>query len=789
MLKVLERFSRSATTLLVCTALGGISGEVLGAEETGELETIVVTAQKREENLQTVPVAVTAITAQMLQDMHFEALGDLGSMAPGLSVRESAGGNEQPVFTMRGVYSGTSFGADPSVALYIDGVYIPSPIGADFDLADVERIEVLRGPQGTLFGRSAIGGAVNIITREPSGTFQVHQQLSGGNLGQFRSRSSIDSPTFGIFSAQLTYLHDQRNGDVRNLGAGTVWNYGPATDGYIGTQVSPSTLGGHDTDAAHLALKLETESGIKLIYRGDYTHKDTVPDAAGIGTFNTGNSISGLIQSFWAGQSPTVRTPISLSRPDAVNNWYTTTGLLTSQNNNLALTLPVSDHVTIKNTVAYDRLRDYTDNQLDALGGLYSPGAPPNTPLLVLDNSNELISKTYSEELQADIDTSFIKSTIGYLNYYSGLIQGGFPNMENTPFGSGLVVGPGVYLSPPYSNFVAPANPAALHNVLKTRSNALYTQSDIPLLPKLDLLVGGRYSWDHRTGADNSPTPAAPGTVVRSEDSKPSYLLGLNYSISSDIFAYAKWSTGYISGGQLANVKFSPSTANSYEVGIKSDLLDRRLRLNIAAYTAKYNALQIFTNPLTGCGNVPGVALTAAECVVNGGDARASGVEVETTFIPVKGVTLAGNVGYTNIYFTTVAPYLRAPDGTFVPTYTPAWTASLSAQYLGPEIGALGGAHFIGRIEGNFTSSAYGFPNSPLVVENLGKIPATWILNGRLGIGGLQVGRAEVEIAAFVKNLTNNGSIAYDFNGAADIPVTYQTGRMFGIDVNIGFGG
>jgi iron complex outermembrane receptor protein len=756
------------------------------AAQGDELETVYVTAQKREENMQVVPVAVTAITSETLQDIHYSDFRDLNSVAPGVTVRESAGGDQQPVFSMRGVYSSASPGSDPGIALYVDGVYIPGLIGADLDLADIDRIEVLRGPQGTLFGRNAIAGAVNVITKEPSGEFHANQDFEVGNFSHFHSKTSVDLPAWGPLSARFSYLHDQRHGDVDNLGSGTVWNWAPATDGLIGNQVAPSTLGGHNTDAAGAALKFQTDA-VKVVYRFDYTRKDYVPDAVGVVTFNTGSPFAGLIQSIWAAQNPANRTPISSTRPDAVNNWYSTSGTLRQENNNLTVTVPIEENISIKNLLAYGSGYTQSFNQLDGLGGLYGPGAPPQTPLLVLTNDSQNHNRNFQEELTFTADTHFVKVTAGYLHFWSGIVSGGLPNSINSAFGSGLLVAPNVYLSPPYFNFTAPRVPEALDTSIATTSDAVYTQEEVHILPKLDLVLGGRYTRDRRDGTDNSPTPGEPGTLVDYRDSKPTFLIGLNYRVTDDIFAYVKWSNAYISGGQEANIKFSPELARSYEVGLKSDFLDHRVRFNVAGFTADYTNVQIFTDPESGCANVPGVSLTSPLCVVNGGNAKANGVEIEATVLATTGLTLAGNVSFTHTYYTFVYPDLRASDGTFESEYTPTWTASLSAQYRGAEIPSLHDAYPFGRITGNYTSSQWGFPNSPLPVEEAGKIPSQWIAHLRFGLGGFKVGAAQVEVAGYVQNLTNNKALLVDFNASAVIPGTYQPARMYGVEVNAGF--
>jgi iron complex outermembrane recepter protein len=768
------------------TELVLMSGVVLAADEpSATLETIVVTAQKREENQQTVPVAVTALTSQTLEAIRFENLDDLSDLAPGVSVRSSAGGNQAPQMTMRGVYGSGTFASDPGVSFYIDGMYLSSTLGAEVDLASVERIEVLRGPQGTLFGRNALAGAVNVITKEPSGKFAVHQQVSFGNLKQIRSKTSVDLPAWGNFSASFAYLHDQEEGDVNNLGAGTAWNWGPATNGKYGERISPETLGGHNTNAVSAALKYANDSGFTAVYRGNYSHKVYTPDASGVLTFATGPGtnafLSGVFGGLYQGQNPAIRTPISTTRPDAVNNWFTTPSLAREQSHSLTMRLPINDNISLKNLLAYRTLHDDTTNQLDGLGGIL---LAPGMPVLPLTNATQSDQRSVQEELQLNIDTQWVKSTVGYMHYYSHTIEGGFPNVLNAPFGSGL------FPPPPlgFVNFAAPASPGVLDNDVHLISDAIYLQNDVHILPKLDLVLGGRYTKDRRGGFDNSPTPTGPGVSVDYNDSTPTYLIGLNYQLTDDIFTYAKFSTAYITGGRLANVPFKPEKVKSTEVGIKSDLLDRRLRVNLAAYTARYTDVQVLTNPEAGCANVPGVSFTASQCIASGGNERASGFEGEVTLVPVEGVTLGANMSYTHVKVSNVPTSLTGPDGNFVLAFVPSWTGSLSAQYRGPDLGLLGGSHVTGRIQGNYTSSAFGStPNSVVPVANAAQIPGRTLVDGRLGLGGFKVAGAEAEVAAYVKNLTDNKAIVYDFNAAAVIPASYQRAREFGIDLIANF--
>jgi iron complex outermembrane receptor protein len=771
------------SALLLTSALGLLPGIALAAEDNATVENIVVTAQKREENLQVVPVAVTALSTQALQTMRYESLSNLSAAAPGLSVRVSAGGNAAPNFTIRGVYGSGTFASDPGVSMYVDGVYLSETNGSDFDLADVERIEVLRGPQGTLFGRNAIGGAVNVITKEPTGKFEGRQEIGGGNLGQFRAKTSLNLPAWGALSASINYLHDEQDGDIRNLGAGTVWHYGVPTGGKYGDFVSPKTLGGHDTNAVGATLKLDVD-GMKAVYRFNYSHKDYTPPGTAIASF--AGDLFGLGAGFWAFQNPAIRTPVTTTRPDAVNNWYSAPALLTTQSHSLNITIPIDDHFTVKNLLALRKVNDYAAYQLDGFGGVL---LSPTVPLMALTNATQSNQHSWQEELQLNADFSFVTSTVGFLHYHSHTIEGGFPNIVNANFAGGLGT---PFSTPAYTDFTPPVIPGILDNDVYITSNAVYTQNEIHILPKLDLVLGGRWTHDKRGGLDNSPTPASPGVSINYTKSEPTYLLGLNYKLTDDIFTYAKMSTAYISGGRLANVPFNPATAKSYEIGVKSDLLDHKARINLAGYTVKYTGLQTLTNPTGGCASKPGVSLFASQCIINGGDAKADGIEAEATLVPVAGLTLSGNLAYTHMRYTKVDPTLRNPqDGSFVSIFTPAWTGQLSASYEGPDMDSMRGAHFFGRLDGNYQSSAWSAPSSAftstLAFLKTVQVPAHWIVNGRAGLGGFQAGDTNVEIAGYVKNLFDDKSLVYGFNGTTDFPASYEPARTYGVELTIGF--
>jgi iron complex outermembrane receptor protein len=584
----------------------------------------------------------------------------------------------------------------------------------------------------------------------------------------------VNLPAWGPLSASVTYLHDKADGDIKNLGAGTVWHYGPATGGLFGDRVSPKTLGGHKTDAVAAAVALRPGAEIKAVYRFNYTHQRFVPDGAGPGTFDT--TLGFLFQPLWAAQDPATRSPLTFRRPKAVNNWYTTPGLLTNQTHSLTVTAPISSAISIKSLTAFRKMSVNTTNQLDGLGGIF---VAPNTPLLAIVNATQSHQKSFQQEVQANIDTKWLRSTVGLLHYNGKVTEGAFPGTINAPFGSGFG------FAPAYADFTAPSVPT-LDSRLTTKSDAAYTQNELHIFQGLDLVGGGRVTKDRRDGIDNSTVPSSAGTTVRYRKTTWTYLVGLNYKLNENVFTYVKYSTAYISGGQLANHKFDPATAKSAEAGIKADLLGHRLRANLALFTVKYGQFQILTNPRAGC-NFPGVPLDAPQCIVNGGDARDRGFELELTYLPVQGLTLEGSTAYNDMHFTRVDPNLRSADGSFVTPQSPKWTASAAATYNGPTMDGFGGGHLIGRAEVLYTSSAFAQAQSLAVVLQETKIPSKAIVNGRIGVGGFHVGPTEVEVAAYAKNLFNNKSLAFAADLAADVGATWERARAFGVDVKVSF--
>ena len=764
-----------ACALMVTNAALGQTASptrVAAAETTG-LEEIVVTAQKREQNLQAVPISITAITQESLVANRVADVRDLSAIAPNLTVRTGPGGANLPSYSLRGVVARAAGpGLDQGVSLYLDGVYLQNSLGAIFDLADIERIEVLKGPQGTLFGRNATGGAISIITRDPPGKFGVRQEFTGGNFDQFRSKTRVDLPTWGPLSATLTYVHSERRGDTLNLGAGTRWDYSAIPNALSGIRTSPKYLGDENIDAVSAAIKLQANDDLVVTYKLDYEQNHYTPEAQGLAGLNTAKlgALGPLLSAQLRLQpNPSQLTPQSTQRPNAVNNWFTTENFARNMGHNITASYAITQRISIRNIVSYRENSGNSTYQLDSLGGLVNVlpvFGPLGAPFLVTENANEVNEHQWSDETQLYIDTKWITVTAGYIHFHDSI------TLDGVGKGTNLIT----FTSLP--NFVVPQILHGVPSFIATNSDAVFAQPEIHLTDKLDLVLGGRLTRDRKEGVDNG-SPAFGPIPVNYRHDHPTYLAGLDYKPFGNALVYAKYATGYISGGVLGTRRFNPETSKSYEAGTKLDLYDRRLRTNLAVFHVDYSGLQISQRGLAL--GLPAIG----QVIINGGDAKANGFELESTAAPIKGLTLSANVGYLDFRFTSVDPFIGTL-ATYLPINRPKWTGNAAVQYDMPA--GFADARLVMRTDVNYQSKtllAYN-PSTPELKVNT-VTPNIWILNARVALADLELAGKHAEIALWGRNLTDNRQFNELDQGVFIYYGRYQRARTYGIDVNFTF--
>lgn len=739
------------------------------AQETsasGELAEIVVTAQKREQDLQDVPVAVTALSAEALESNRIQTFTDLDAIAPNLSIRASPGGVGLPAISMRGLFSnGGGPGQDKEVALYLDGVYIASARASLFDMPDIERIEVLRGPQGTLFGRNSTGGAISVVTPDPSGKFGVTQTFTGGNYSEFASKTRIDFPQLGDFSASLSYMHDQRLGDIHNLGAGTTWNRTGAISSQPPIETSPAYLGNKSLDAFLVAAKYEPNDSFKLTYKFDYANNRGSPD--GVAPIALLPGAAGAIGSQ---PTPVVLDP-SGRRPGSVNNSWDTPDIMQNYGHNLKANLTLTEHLTLQNILAYRHYFAYSNYQYDGLGGLVNTVpffGPVGAPFVIFASNNQGEGHQYSDETQLNFDSKPLTLTAGMIYLQSEDDTGPAPGLA--PYN--------VFQA--FPGFQLPVTFPALsqiHNV--AHSYAAYTQGEIHLTSQLDLDLGARLTKDVKSAVLSNPNPESSAY----EGTRPTYLASLNYNLNDDTLVYGKFSTGFVSGGSVGGIAFQPETAESWEAGFKSELLDRRLRTNLAVFYADYHQLQVET--IGSLVNRPDLSLV----IIDLGKARAQGAELEVEAAPVRHVKLGVSGGYTDfnyLEFTPLATQLLGPLGTYAPIDRSKWTAAAWAEYATDPI--FGKVFVTLRTDANWRSAQRMDTTVATVPEFIQVAPGFTQVNARLALQGFTVGRADAEVALWGKNLANYGGII-NANIIAGLfeSANFVEARTFGADLTIKF--
>jgi len=789
------------TVALAQTPAAASAGGEASAATTG-LEEIVVTAQRREQRLQDVPVAVTALSPDALAANRVTSTRDLSGIVPNLTTTSGVGGGSTPTYSMRGEFAGTvALGADRGIAYYIDDVYIAATNGSLSDFADVSRIEVLRGPQGTLFGRNSTGGAISVHSPEPSDDFGVKEVLTYGNYRQFRSVTRLNTGKIGDFSASVSYVHSQRRGDIRNLRPGVVWDFSQAF-GRSKTFTSPRYLGSNNSEGVQAAIKYNPSSDLKVIYRFDYHDDNFTQDGTGLVYANP------LGRGLLATQDPATVTPIQSERPKTVNNGNAVPSHIDGYGHNMIIEHRLSDALAIKNILAY-RKSTYNANWTDISGAgiITNTGAPIFTsalgaalagstvgqPFLIQATATSGTDKQISEEFQLNYQSSFVTATVGALYFRNRQTRGG--TGEEVALGKAKS---GAFRV--YPNFAVPfagqlGGVMSRDSIVITNSYAAFGQGEFHLTPDLDVIAGIRYTKDKKTGTDRAVFSAAAPTGTFALDfrkSKVTYNAGVNYKPTRDVLVYAKYGTGYISGGSIGGLAYQPQTAKSLEGGLKADWFDRMLRTNIAIFHVKYNNVQF-----SGNGRLltpPRPELT--NFLVSAGAAKAKGFELETQFVPARGLTFSAGLGYNDYKFTRLDPIVTTGNAFYQAISRPKWTATLSGQYETEPL--FGDVRMTLRADGNYRSKINLVATIPTVTATFPKAeqdafravsasPGYWLVNTRASLDGFKIGGAEASVAFWVRNLFDEDKPTTMLSLVTVISAQYERARTYGVDLTVEF--
>ncbi|MBM68655.1 MAG: TonB-dependent receptor [Haliea sp.] len=777
----------SSLSLLASSIALIVSGNAIAQENQRNvaLEEIIVTAQKREQNLQSVPIAVTALNAQTLNMFRVTNTEDLSNLAPNLNIQNQGRGTI-PQINIRGVSSGVSAAeVDPKIATYLDGVYIGRTIGSIFDMADIERVEVLRGPQGTLFGRNATGGAISITTSAPTGEFGLSQDVSVGNLNAQRFRTILNLPSVGPLSVKLSYLYDSNDGYSDNLIAGRTLDL-RLRNPEMGVLTYAENLGSKNVEAFMLAANLDFDT-INVDYRFDYTDSLTVgAPVQQVGIIGATAPLVGAINQFqplYGGITNLSTTPLK----DVAA--ATSEEPLLIQGHNVTVSWEINDNLSLKSITAFRQMDQrpaiydlgatggwkFTAAQLGALlqgdvGGILGNPPGPNDSLFTLLTARALEQEQFSEELQLTWSTDNY-TLVGGVFYFQEEAE------ARNVLGVLQPVANGVVIPTPFDAiFGSGVNSTDTDN----SSWAVFAEGTFHATEKLDVTVGIRRTEDDREIEliDISATSGGGSLdegLYKLSYGETNYNVVLSYNWADDVMSYAKVSTGFVAGGILNGISYDPESITNYELGLKSQFLDNRLRLNAAAFFMDYEDLQVQ------------LFEDGKQSFENAGNVEVTGLEIEMDAILGEGLTLSTTLGtYDYEYKEYIRNGVNVADDVR-PIRAPDFNTRISLQYdFGQKM--LGGAPFM-RLdsrylaEGENTAFASGFPEA----DRLSQREAYWLINARAGVMEIPMGSAVSSVSFWVKNLLDEDEINVFGNEVINMTAQYSLPRTYGIDFNITF--
>ena len=732
--------------------------------QRAQLQEILVTARKVQEQLQQVPISITALSAEAIKQHDIVTLDQVRDLVPNLDVGVTAGSTTAANIYIRGV--GTydyQIYTDAPVTTYIDGVLNARPDATLFEVADLERVEVLRGPQGTLFGRNTTGGAISLITKGPSDQAGVEQRLDYGTYDDLDSRTIINTGELGDsgFKAKLMFTHHQRDGYVRNLDAG-------AADG------DPGSL---NSNSLWFSLHGDLGANLHLDYRADYTDHNAqepfsqvvaaVPDVLtyfGKSPSNGGDPFNynpyARLSAAYAGDQPADH---SLFGGHALTAQYDVNPALSLKDILGYRSTSVDEYINIS---GQGNLRGFV---LDPATG--DTSVQPVTPFNLPENTSR--DHQLSNELQA-------LGTAGEFKYVGGLYY--FYEKGNL-------------WNPDLFTFVLPGGNLGINDetiryvpALTTHSYAAYAQTSYrpdALADKLELTVGGRYTHDEKEINEDTSFNGVP-TDVRDQTHSwhnASGLFSASYEWTPDVLGYARVSNAYRAGGFVPNTYgyYDPEKDVSYEAGLKSDWLNKRLRVNASVFKTNYTDLQV-QNTINGL-----------PVITNAGHATYTGGELEITAVPTEDLQLQANIGYVDPKYQTYI--LVSPSGVAENVANQAQFAGVSkinanigAQYA---IARTSAGNLAGRLDCSYRSRKVWFPlDSQNPYNEVIAAKQHENLKARLTLDDIPTGsRFKLRAEVYGANLLNEKVVAAgnDFGSLGFGTVVYEEMLTVGISLTADF--
>lgn len=736
----MKRLVSRPATMMLATLMGGTA--LLGpspafaqgaAINEGEASDIVVTARRKEESLIEVPISITVMSAEEIRERNATRIRDLGNFVPNVAFL-GVEGNGTTTLSVRGVTSQSriNVGFESGIGVYVDGVLVGRQIGFNQEVYDIARVEFLRGPQGTLFGKNTITGAINVVTREPSDELKADLELSYASYNEIQARGYVSAPIVaGKAALSVSGYYLKRDGFQRNLFDGSdVWN--------------------EDSRGARAKLLLTPTETLRITFAADTLDEANVTPGpvvtSGYGfvpgnTRNTNENVPALSNRHVDGVSATIE-------------------------------LETGFGATLTSITAYRELKSDRDNDTDA--------GPADVVASFITNEQD----QFSQELRLDSTGTGRFGYVAGVFYYDSTVSSSsescFGRIPNVPgflrglcgstFGDINTKSMAMFGNVDFRVVETLTLTAGLRYTIEDKRLA-FEQIGFPFIaPSLPL------STDRLSESDLSPT------------------FTIRWQPNTDMSVYATASRGFKSGGwnvdnvtsfairSFADLQFGSESMWNYELGFRASLLDRKLNLSGAVFQMDYSDLQVSKlEPVLGGGGAL-VAVTS-----NAGEARIRGFEAEAAVTPLPGLQLSGGVGYADAKYTDYADTIRV-GGVLTPVNfagnklngAPEWTVNASVQFETP---VSEGLELSSRLDFSHISSFF------ITRENTAalSIPSRSLFNGQIGVKDRE---GKWDLFLFGQNLFDKKYIVARGGGGFAFPgIGLSTVESYGAPRSIGVRG
>jgi iron complex outermembrane receptor protein len=748
-------------------------------QDDAGLQAIVVTATKRETNLQRTPIAISVANTQALADRHATSLLDLGDGSiPSLRVATFEARQSALTVGIRGIvpFDANQTARDQGVGVYVDGIYLARQQGLNAALLDIDRIEVLRGPQGTLFGRNTEGGAVSIITKAPTGVFGVRGTVGVGNYGSREGALHIDLPAFANIAVKLDAIYDHQDATVKNPLAGQKgWNYHDTVGGRVAARWTP--VDGLTVDLSYDQAKNENTpnysqlinynpngynvgtyggtNGTTLVYNGQPCNVTV----GGVTTNPCIRPLSPIVQVTGGDRQKTAE--IGVPQQPSVDRTNGFAGTIKYK---------ISPALELRSITGY---RQVGVHQWDNSGGPHRTVYAPNTGFSRYSLS-ELYQHQFSQEFQAVGSSKSLDYVVGAYYFWEKVKELAATPTTNTwnANGTGYAINNALLWN--RENWSLQRDSSARAKSYGVFGQATWTPAGFDIF---HLTAGARYTKDKRNGVLDIVGGRTTNFLFDYNKDRIDPMVVAAIDATPDMHFYAKYATGFRAGGANSRsatfTAFDPETVQSFEIGSKMDFLDHRARLNLAAYYMRRKGTQTDFDNVDTDPRSPTFNLHTEETRNAPGVSKIKGIEADFTIRPLRSLTLGASYAYTDIKVPpTPNPFL--PGNPLFQVYTVFTPKHAGSAYVDYEIPtSIGESKLRFHLDANYAGRQYSFQSEPV------KTDKSFIVNGRVALADVSVndGAALLTFSLWSRNLLNETHI-YRRSAANSSPTQVFSGGL-----------